>query len=238
MKKNVKMKKNNDKELWTYHQTENANNLLSGHPRQDMLCKNIEKKIKHGKILEIGFGDGYLLNKLSKRYECYGADISNENINQMKLKIKNVNFDLIDIDGRLPYDNSSFDGFIASEVLEHMSNEELKICISEIKRVLKSGGYGFITFPAEENLTDNECFCPNCKTKFHKWGHKQSWNNKKINEVFRDFILLKNVKFLNVYTGQDGFKKVASNILQIFGNVIFKVFNMEGLTYFSIVRKK
>lgn len=83
--------------------------------------------------------------------------------------------------------DDSLDWFIASEVLEHMTNEELNVCINEIYRTLKKGGLWFITFPANENLKNNECFCPNCWTIFHKVWHKQSFNDKIINTLFIKF---------------------------------------------------
>ncbi len=193
---------NNDKNLWTYHQIDNSKHLTQGHPRQEMLFRKITRLVKSGKVLEIGFGDGYLLNKLSKRYESYGADISVENIKKISKTNSEVNFKLIDVDGKLPFKDNFFDVFVASEVLEHMDDEELEVCIKEIKRVLKKGGFGILTFPAEENLKKSECFCPNCKTKFHKWGHKQYFNRKIIRMKFSEFKIVSVREYFGRYIGK------------------------------------
>lgn len=225
---------NYDEKLWTHHQTDNVKNFLVGHPRQDMLFKKISNLIKPGKILEIGFGDGYLLKKLSKKYECFGADISSINIKQAKKNTSSVRFKVIETDGVLPYDSDCFDAFIASEVMEHMSNQELVVCISEIYRILKKDGYVFITVPAEENLQENECFCPSCSHRFHKWGHKQIWGKEKILQKFKEFdiIYLKRKFFSN--PGLNFFGKIG-----VIAKIILSKFrSVSGATFLIILKKR
>lgn len=230
---------NDDKALWTYHQTSNVGNLVVGHPRQDMLCAVISRLAKGAewRVLEIGFGDGYLLEKLSKKYKCFGADISQKNVNQMEMSLPNVSFEVIDVDGRYPYEDESFDVFVASEVLEHMSNSELKKSIEEIYRILRKGGYAVITFPAKENLKDNECFCPNCEFVFHKWGHKQYWNEEKIRDVFSDFRIEKINEFFTKYVGGNMIGRVAGLMMFILRSVANKFVSLDGKNYLVILRK-
>lgn len=228
---------NNDQKLWTFHQTDNVDNLLIGHPRQEMLFKKISRLVERGgDVLEIGFGDGFLLEKLSDRYECSGADISDENISQMKKKLPSVNFSLIGVDGRLPYEDGHFDAFVASEVLEHMSNDELVLCVSEIKRVLKSDGYAFITVPAKENLKDNECFCPNCGEKFHKWGHKQVWNDLSIRSVFSDFEIRQLKEFFVPYQGNGFMERSVGYIMYAIRNILNLFMEIGGKSYFILLK--
>jgi len=226
---------NNDQKLWTYHQTDNAKKLNAGHPRQDVLLNKINKIVKKGKVLEIGFGDGYLLNKLSSGYDCCGADISAENIEQMKKRIPSVKFDLIGVDGELPYEDNYFDGFVASEVLEHMTDKELVLCINEIRRVLRKDGYGIITVPAKENLKDNECFCPNCSEVFHKWGHKQCWHEMKIHSLFSGFDKIKIKEYYFSSPGLNIFGALGYWARKII--IEFLNFHMDGATFVIIIRK-
>lgn len=223
-----------DQKLWTYHQTDNVSNLLVGHSRQDFLRKSICSKLKKGKILEIGFGDGYLLSTLADRFECFGSDISEENVKNKAIELEKVKFSTIGTDGKLPFDNNFFDAFVASEVLEHMSDAELDICVGEVYRILKSNGYCFITVPGEENLAENECFCPNCERKFHKWGHKQCWTENKLKKIFSQFEIVQ-IK-----------KRCFSNPnLNIFGKIevmvkkmALKFHNVSGFNYVVIAKKK
>jgi ubiquinone/menaquinone biosynthesis C-methylase UbiE len=207
---------NKDKELWTYHQVHNKQGFAMCNPRQEMLYRKMKHFIaEKGKVLEIGFGNGALLSLLQEYFQAYGSDISEENIEKIKKENQKASFSLMDVDGKLPYPSNYFDGFVASEVLEHMSNEELKVCVDEMYRVLKSGGYAFITFPANEDLKRNECFCPHCKALFHKYGHKQSWNRKKVHSVFSRFSSIKVSEYYNPFVGVGTLERVFGKIMWI-----------------------
>lgn len=227
-----------DDKLWTYHQTTNQEHLTIGHPRQDMLFKEVQKKMRAGKVLEIGFGDGYLLQRLSERYICFGADISKKNVEQMRKKNPRVTFSQLKIDQKMPYHDDFFDCFIASEVLEHMDDKNLDTNIGEIFRVLKPGGFAFITFPAEERLEDNTCFCPNCDYVFHRWGHRQSFDNDRIDKLFSSFCIVKKRVFFTPSV-QGSVLHRAISCLLCFLRFLFSFFinNMPNKYYLIILKK-
>ena len=39
------------------------------------------------------------------------------------------------------------------------------------------------TVPADENLKENECVCPKCSYLFHRWGHFQEFNERKLEYI-------------------------------------------------------
>ncbi len=210
----INKEKSLDEKMWDYYQENFIDSLAQSYPRQNLLFKKIFKKLPQGsKILEIGFGEGTLLNKLSKKYETYGADVSVDNIKRVRIKMPETNFKLIETDGKIPYNDNFFEGFIASEVLEHMSNKELEKCIEEIKRILRPNGYAIITVPAEENLKKSECFCPNCGKIFHKYGHKQIWNRKNIRKRFSNFNIVTIKEYYNPFVGKNLFDNVLGKIM-------------------------
>jgi len=228
-----------DQCLWKYYQNDNAGVFSGTHDRHNKVVREIKKRLPlHAKVLEVGFGDGYLIKKLSNKYDCYGADISNEVVERIKKEILNVRFETINIDGKLPYEDNFFNGFIASEVLEHMADEELFLCVSEIKRVLKKDGYGIITVPAEENLKESECFCPNCGTVFHKWGHKQFWDVKKIRDVFKGFEIIQIKDYFVRYEGNSVLEKITGYIFYILRNLFNKFNKLPNRSYLAVIRKK
>lgn len=231
------MSQNKDENLWSHYQLANPEVFALSHDRHEQVYRSVRKFLaQKAKILEIGFGDGYLLKKLSKNYQCFGADISKTFVKKLQKNNKKIKFSVIGIDGRLPYDANFFDGYIASEVFEHMNDKELLIAIREAKRVLINGGYAFLTFPAEENLADNEFFCPECKVKFHRWGHKQSWNKPKINHLFCQFKIIKIEKLVITSANLNFFGRLDLWMRKIIVRAFDK--NLSGLTYLVILKKE
>lgn len=233
--------KNKDKNLWDYHQTDNRNHLKAWYPRQDMIFNKIKRYLKKwSKILEIWFWDWYLLNKLSKNwYIVYWQDLSKKNIETTKQQWNNSNikFVLWDDSWKLKFGDNSLDWFIASEVLEHMNDNQLDISISEIYRILKKWWYAFITFPAKENLKNNECICPNCWEVFHKWGHKQYWSEEKIKKNFNMFKIVELREFFNRYTWNSFLEYIIWYNMYILRNILNKFINLENKSYLLILKK-
>ena len=146
---------NNEKESWG--EGRNLRKQLGfSYPRQNSIFHNVKKYIpnKTGdkKILEIGFWDWYLLNKLAlDGYNVIWQDLSDINIEQTKKQWRNnkIKFKLGDDSWKILTDDVSLDWFIASEVLEHMSDEELQICVSEKKLTLS----GTASFTSHSSFT-------------------------------------------------------------------------------------
>lgn len=203
-----------DVNLWDYYQKEGIARLNQNNPRQEYIFRLIKKYIKKGdKVLEIGFGNGALLNLMSFVFKTYAADISQENIERLKSGLSKVNFNQIDVDGKLPYSDNFFSGFVASEVLEHMDDKELELCIKEIERILRPGGIAVITVPAEENFKLSECFCPKCGHVFHKFGHKQVWNKNIIKNKFTSFEIIKIGEYFDRFTGKTKIDKILGKVM-------------------------
>ncbi len=109
--------------------------------------------IKGKDILDFGCGDGVYSFKLKKlgAKSVIGIDVSptmiklaNESLAETKEKIR-----FIEADGvNLPLENNSFDIVFANFVFHHFSDSSKPI--SEIFRVLRSGGYFLCTFSAYE----------------------------------------------------------------------------------------
>jgi predicted SAM-dependent methyltransferase len=59
--------------------------------------------------------------------------------------------DIIDVTDMRLYDNSSFDAFICSHVLEHVPDD--RQALSELWRVLKPGGWGILMVPINLAIT-------------------------------------------------------------------------------------
>jgi ubiquinone/menaquinone biosynthesis C-methylase UbiE len=92
------------------------------------------------KVLEVGAGDGSILQKLSDYNfapEYHAVEISDSGVAHIQSRnIKNL-ISVQEFDGyKLPFEDNSFDLIILSHVLEHVEHERL--LLREIKRVSRS----------------------------------------------------------------------------------------------------
>ena len=115
--------------------------------RRDIILKLLNPLISDGmKILDIGCSNGSLINKINsnKNLEIHGIDISSKAIKYSKNKgLQNTQ--VMDAD-KLKYGDKEFDIIIASDVLEHIENDN--DALLEWKRVLKDNGFAIIFVPA------------------------------------------------------------------------------------------
>ncbi|MFH1772287.1 MAG: class I SAM-dependent methyltransferase [Candidatus Omnitrophota bacterium] len=131
---------------------------------------NIVKKYVGGEILDIGAGSGALVELLrSHNHTVIGIDTC-------------ANLPLVSYGSitDLQFDNDFFDTVFCIEVLEHLTDQQIDIGLSEIKRSLKKDRYFILTVPYNEDLSKNIFTCPKCGEEFHKFGHLQSFNKEKI----------------------------------------------------------
>lgn len=107
--------------------------------------KNNETK----KFLDIGCGDGRLINFLSQKFSNVfftGIDYDSNSIKWANLlnKNKNINF----ISGKLEdHDQNDYDTICVVETLEHINPNELNFFCKEIEKKLAKGGNLYITVP-------------------------------------------------------------------------------------------
>jgi len=97
-------------------------------------------------ILDIGFGNGYLIKKLFKKnveINIYGIEISNDMIKIVTHKLKNYikkNYLKLTLEGieQTSFENNTFDKICTVNTFYFWN--ELEKCFSEIKRILKPNG--------------------------------------------------------------------------------------------------
>jgi ubiquinone/menaquinone biosynthesis C-methylase UbiE len=109
------------------------------------VLENIELE-PNNYILDIGFGNGYLIKKLFKKnipIKIYGIDISNDMVHKVSLKnqqnIQNGILHLfLENISKTPFENNLFDKIYTVNTIYFWN--ELDKCFSEIKRILKNNG--------------------------------------------------------------------------------------------------
>lgn len=102
-------------------------------------------------ILDLGCGRGFYLstlNQLNPRLELTGVDINQKYLKQAAELVRSNKIKLIRADAtQLPFKNNQFDQIIASEILEHLKEDQM--AIKGIYRVLKPGGKAIFTVPSQ-----------------------------------------------------------------------------------------
>jgi len=126
-----------------------------------------------GRILDVGCGEGLLLEKLVRLYPA--RDIRGVDIDPLNIKICKEHGLPVDEGAvyRLPYEDNSFDAALFIEVVEHL-DEPLK-AIAEISRVLKKGGRILVLFPNDRTFKLARIMTGMVKEAFYDPGHLRQW---------------------------------------------------------------
>jgi len=139
---------------------------------------------KKVKILDCGFGAGYLLGELSKRgFDCYGIDLSSERVHKAQLDHPNITFK-VGSTTSTNFGDSFFDIVITTQTIEHFLDEDLQASFKEFSRIMAKRGLLFITTRFEEDLSREYKVCPDCHAIFRHSQHLQSFDFKRIKDLF------------------------------------------------------
>lgn len=99
------------------------------------------------KILDVGCGEGYVLNLIDKG-KAIGEDISDTAIFKAKSKLNGKSISIVKSDVQnMPFKTESFNKIYCTELLEHVNHPN--DVISEIKRVSQKDSIIIITIPNE-----------------------------------------------------------------------------------------
>jgi len=95
-------------------------------------------------ILDVGTGTGVMMGSLNKLGNTTGLDFSDESVKFCRRRGFNNVFK--GEANNIPFESSTFDLVCAMDILEHL--DEDSGAMKEFKRVLRPGGFVFITVPA------------------------------------------------------------------------------------------
>lgn len=94
-----------------------------------------------GKVLDIGCYPPYLSDWLKKQgFDVFGVSSDHEKIQDPKVSTLNIETE------DFPYKDNTFDLVVLTEVIEHLSNNPVKL-LQKIKKILRPGGHLIITTP-------------------------------------------------------------------------------------------
>lgn len=164
----------------------------------------LSKKYIGNKVLDVGAGSGALISQIPN---VIGLDLVSKHPRMIKGDISDM-----------PFGDKSFDTIFATEILEHLDDEILNKSLNEIYRVLKEG-HLIITVPYNEDMRQNMVVCPKCGAKFHRWGHMQVFDEKRMSEMLerRGFEIVKIKRLPIGFMAEHKFLKHFKYFLERFG---------------------
>ena len=110
----------------------------------------------NSKIIEGGCGLGQYVNELNESFDIVGVDSAPETIDRIKKIYPDLNIKKDDV-RKLSFESNFFDGYWSLGVVEHFWDGYDNI-LNEMSRVIKNGGYLFITFPHMSKLRKLKSF--------------------------------------------------------------------------------
>lgn len=125
-----------------------SDKILSDNPIHQRLLRpyHVCRDLVHGRVLEIGCGEGRgieILGDTGIRYT--GVDKIEEVIATLAEKEPQFDFIAMSVPPLGDFEDNSFDVVLSFQVIEHIKDD--KLFLEEIRRVLKPGGKAYITTP-------------------------------------------------------------------------------------------
>ncbi len=99
------------------------------------------------RALDLGCGEGAFTEELQRAgARAVGVEVAQAAVRRARERHGSLEFELVAIDGPLPFADGSFDLVWASEVIEHVADTAR--WLSELRRVLAPGGRLLLTTPS------------------------------------------------------------------------------------------
>ena len=168
----------NQDAIWDYFQNEGVASFAGSLARLRFIARRFRP---HTRVLNIGVGAGFFEKEaLARSIDVHSLDPSARTVQQLKDDLGECARAKVGYCQQIPWPDCYFDGVVMSEVLEHLADHVLGQTLREVHRVLKAGGLFCGTVPARERLHEQLVVCPCCRSRFHRWGHLQSFDCARI----------------------------------------------------------
>ncbi len=163
--------------IWSHFQHEGASGVFhASHARHAAILRKIRRLVGAARpvVLNVGVGDGNF-ERQAQRLGWIVYALDPDPVAVGRLRGEGIEAKAGSIDA-IPFADQQFDVVVASEVLEHLSDEQRRAGLREIARVVKPDGYFLGTVPYREDLEMNVAVCPQCRHVFHRWGHAATFD--------------------------------------------------------------
>jgi 2-polyprenyl-6-hydroxyphenyl methylase/3-demethylubiquinone-9 3-methyltransferase len=122
-------------------------------PQLELRRKFLLGHVRRGeRVLDVGCGEGLLTSELAQAgAEVLGIDVAEEPLARARRRDPGLDLRLVDGEGPWQLPDARFDLVWGGEVIEHVA--DTAAWLSEIRRVLRSGGALLLSTPAHGRLT-------------------------------------------------------------------------------------
>jgi len=145
-----------DSKFWDQQWESNKTKFKKPFPKNSYVSDVTKKYLKKDSIIiEGGCGRAnHVYSLQNNNFKCIGIDFAENTVNSINKEYPDLDVRLGDI-RKLDIDSDSIDGYWSLGVIEHFYDGYYEIA-KEIKRVLKQGGYLFLTFPTMNYLRNTK----------------------------------------------------------------------------------
>ena len=182
-------------------------------------------KIKRNdKILEIGSGAGYSAKIFDISIAHYFPfDISTYNLRKIKEGLSSEIFPVSGDVYKMPFTDGSFNLILLAEVLEHLGDTQM--ALTEIRRILKSGGSLIVSVPYKEIISYQMCI--HCSRPTPTNAHLHSFDEDKLNGLLNaaGFTVTKKAKCLNKVSNRFRWNLLTKKLPFVIWNIFDTIFN-------------
>lgn len=103
------------------------------------------------RVLDVGCGEAQIAAELARAgFDVVGVDVAEEPLRRARLRYPGLDVRRVSVDGDWPLADASFDAVWAGETIEHVA--DTAAWLSEVRRVLRSGGALLLSTPAHGRL--------------------------------------------------------------------------------------
>lgn len=118
--------------------------------RNGFIRGEIAELVSAGKLLDVGFGDGNLIEFFEEDFDVFGVDISDLAVKEIETRYPPANFKVCDISREtIPFDER-FDAICAINTVEHL--ESPQFALRNIFDSLKKTGVFAVYLPTQSNV--------------------------------------------------------------------------------------
>jgi 2-polyprenyl-3-methyl-5-hydroxy-6-metoxy-1,4-benzoquinol methylase len=104
------------------------------------------------RVLDVGCGEAQLTAAIAQAgFAVVGIDVAEEPLRRARRLHADIDLRLVSADGAWPFEDACFDVVWAGETIEHVT--DTAGWLSELRRVLRSGGSLLLSTPAHSRLT-------------------------------------------------------------------------------------